>query len=281
MGCGIVSYDIEKDGKTVAVITFVKAMYRLGETLLGAIEFNDPQMEGRVLKVCPGLYWIAFSSLIHVGAQYSVTLESTESLALHTPAPQTRKHAEHHAALAIGAQRAAFSLDIPSDGTPSFSLTATETSSLPNGTASSLNGRWAPNGHMPTHNGNGIIKSKTALEGGLQWRVRVALVVCMSSRARHVVRDGLGNEWGEAWRAGELAPVGPASSKSAVASGGGGWGSFFVGWTGEDESIEGEEKQDEEEKWVKLNLETLECELPITVFPGSTAYQPNGFDTWA
>ncbi|KAF8603191.1 Rgp1-domain-containing protein [Ceratobasidium sp. AG-I] len=256
-----VSYDIAKDGKTVAVITFVKAMYRLGETLLGAIEFNNPDMEGRVLK-------------------YSVTLESTESLALHTPAPQTRKHAEHHAALTPAIQRAAFSLDIPSDGTPSFSLTATETNSLPNGSAGS--GRWAPpNGHAPMLNGNGVVKSKTALEGGLQWRVRVALVVCMASRTRHVVRDGLGNEWGEAWRAGELAPAGPASSKSAIASGGEGWGSFFGRWAGEDESIEEDVKETEEEKWVKLKLETLECELPITVFPGSTAYQPNGFDTWA
>lgn len=187
-----VSYDIAKDGRTVAVITFVKATYRLGETLLGAIEFNNPEMEGRVLK-------------------YSATLESTESLALHTPAPQTRKHAEHHAALALGAQRAAFSLDIPSDGTPSFSLMATEMSSLTNSSAGSLNGRSAPpNGYAV----NGVTKSKTALEGGLQWRVRVALVVCMSARTRHVVRDGLGNEWGEAWRAGELAPVGPVSSSS-------------------------------------------------------------------
>lgn len=155
---------------------------------------------------------------------------------------------------------------------------ATEMSSLTNSSAGSLNGRSAPpNGYAV----NGVTKSKTALEGGLQWRVRVALVVCMSARTRHVVRDGLGNEWGEAWRAGELAPVGPVSSSSAVASGGGGWSAFFGGWTGEEEPTEGGVKEDEEDKWVKLKLETLECELPITVFPGSTAYQPNGFDTWA
>jgi hypothetical protein len=47
----IVSYDIAKDGKTVAIITFVKASYRLGETVLGAIEFNNPSMDGQVLKV--------------------------------------------------------------------------------------------------------------------------------------------------------------------------------------------------------------------------------------
>ncbi|CAE6472273.1 unnamed protein product, partial [Rhizoctonia solani] len=154
-----VSYDIAKDGKTVAVITFVKASYRLGETILGAIEFNTPNMEGQVLK-------------------YSATLESTESFALHTPAPQTRKHAEHHVAYASGAQRAAFSLDIPSDGTPTFVLRAGETA------------------------GRGV-------EGGLQWRVRMALVVCMvpSARARYLELDGPANDWGQAWRAcGDAAP---------------------------------------------------------------------------
>ncbi|CAE6432200.1 unnamed protein product [Rhizoctonia solani] len=224
-----VSYDIAKDGKTVAVITFVKASYRLGETILGAIEFNTPNMEGQVLK-------------------YSATLESTESFALHTPAPQTRKHAEHHVAYASGAQRAAFSLDIPSDGTPTFVLRAGETA------------------------GRGV-------EGGLQWRVRMALVVCMvpSARARYLELDGPANDWGQAWRAcGDAAPVGPADPKAPPASGEG-WGAFFRGWTGDEEPA----SQEPAEDWTRLKPETLECELPIAVFPGSTAYQPSGFDTWA
>ncbi|KAG8745444.1 hypothetical protein FRC10_007987 [Ceratobasidium sp. 414] len=248
-----VSFDIAKDGQTVAVVTFVKAAYRLGETVLGAIEFNDTSLEGRVLK-------------------YSATLESTESLALHTPAPQTRKHAEHHAALALGTQRAAFSLDIPSDGAPSFALVLKP---------SELTGKGLPNGHGALQNGLAArgIKSIGTVEGGLRWRIRMALVVCMSSRARHVVRDGPGNEWGDAWRATrELAPLGPVSDLNASAAGGESWGAFFGRWTGE-EGAEG--APEGEEKWTKLKLETLECELPITVFPGSTAYQPSGFDTWA
>ncbi|CAE6532862.1 unnamed protein product [Rhizoctonia solani] len=186
-------------------------------------------MEGQVLK-------------------YSATLESTESFALHTPAPQTRKHAEHHVAYASGVQRAAFSLDIPSDGTPTFVLRAGETA------------------------GRGV-------EGGLQWRVRMALVVCMvpSARARYLELDGPANDWGQAWRAcGDSAPMGPADPKAPPASGEG-WGAFFRGWTGDEEPA----SQEPAEDWTRLKPETLECELPIAVFPGSTAYQPSGFDTWA
>ncbi|KAJ1310699.1 hypothetical protein OPQ81_009224 [Rhizoctonia solani] len=197
-----VSYDIAKDGKTVAVITFVKASYRLGETILGAIEFNTPNMDGQVLK-------------------YSATLESIESFALHTPAPQTRKHAEHHVAYASGAQRAAFSLDIPSDGTPTFVLRAGEAA------------------------GRGV-------EGGLQWRVRMALVVCMTpaAQARYLEPDGPGNDWGEAWRAsGDVAPMGPADPKAPPTTGEG-WGAFFRGWTGDEEPA----NQEAEVGWVVLRI---------------------------
>ncbi|QRW19768.1 Rgp1 domain protein [Rhizoctonia solani] len=209
-----VSYDIAKDGKTVAIITFVKASYRLGETILGAIEFNNPNMDGQVLK-------------------YSATLESTESFPLHTPAPQTRKHAEHHVAYASGAQRAAFSLDIPSDGTPTFVLRTGESA------------------------GRGTI------EGGLQWRVRMALVVCMApaGRVRYLEPDGPGNDWGEAWKAsGDPAPLGPVDPKVPPATTEG-WGSFFRGWTGDEEPA----NQESDEGWTRLRPETIESNPDPTV----------------
>ena len=46
-----VSYDVNKDGVRVAVLTLTKSAYRLGETVLGVIEVNDRTGLGRVLKV--------------------------------------------------------------------------------------------------------------------------------------------------------------------------------------------------------------------------------------
>lgn len=47
-----VSYDIAKDGEKVAVLTFIKPAYRLGESVLGVVEFNDPKSRSKVVKVC-------------------------------------------------------------------------------------------------------------------------------------------------------------------------------------------------------------------------------------
>lgn len=47
----IVSYDVNKDGVKVAVLTFAKSAYRLGETVLGVVEFNDRKGRARVLQV--------------------------------------------------------------------------------------------------------------------------------------------------------------------------------------------------------------------------------------
>lgn len=46
-----VSFDVTKDEHRVAVLTFVKSSYRLGETVLGVMEFNDPSSKAKVLKV--------------------------------------------------------------------------------------------------------------------------------------------------------------------------------------------------------------------------------------
>lgn len=45
------SYDIEKEGEVVAVLTLVKSAYRLGETVSGVVTFNQPSCTRRVLKV--------------------------------------------------------------------------------------------------------------------------------------------------------------------------------------------------------------------------------------
>ena len=46
-----VSYDVNKDGVKVAVLTLTKSAYRLGETVLGVVEVNERTGLGRVLKV--------------------------------------------------------------------------------------------------------------------------------------------------------------------------------------------------------------------------------------
>lgn len=45
------SYNITKDGVMVAELTFVKSAFRVGETVMGLVEFNLPQSRARVLKV--------------------------------------------------------------------------------------------------------------------------------------------------------------------------------------------------------------------------------------
>ena len=43
---------MNKDGVKVAVLTFVKSAYRLGETVLGVVELNERTSRARVLQVC-------------------------------------------------------------------------------------------------------------------------------------------------------------------------------------------------------------------------------------
>jgi len=47
-----VSYDVNKDGVKVAILTFTKSAYRLGERVFGVVELNERTSLARVLKVC-------------------------------------------------------------------------------------------------------------------------------------------------------------------------------------------------------------------------------------
>ncbi|KAA1097512.1 hypothetical protein PGT21_009579 [Puccinia graminis f. sp. tritici] len=73
-----VSFDIIKDGRLVAQLTVVKAVYRLGETIEGSISMNGSMNEregGRVVR-------------------YGVSLESIETLKPHPSSPSTPH--DHH-----------------------------------------------------------------------------------------------------------------------------------------------------------------------------------------
>lgn len=55
----LVSYDVNKDGVKVAVLTFIKSAYRLGESVLGIVELNEHGSRARVLKVrCHGSLYL-------------------------------------------------------------------------------------------------------------------------------------------------------------------------------------------------------------------------------
>ncbi|KAH9177078.1 Rgp1-domain-containing protein [Lactarius sanguifluus] len=262
-----VSYDVNKDGVKVAVLTFVKSAWRLGETVLGVVELNDRGGRARILKAS-----------IH---RLSAMLEAHESLPSEIAASpdarhasyMRRVHAEHHASFIPQTQRTTFALDIPPDAAPAFRLSL---------------------GGGPS-------------EGGLAWKVRLCLLVAISApgaQVRGMVRDGPRGQWGSTWvptdslaprerppKVAEPAKVKPAQASSPQVRS---WASFLAstflsvsegGFHDGDEALTDEEDGEGlaegevdigagEEGWRELVVETVECEVPVTVWPGNTVFRP-------
>ncbi|KAH7923767.1 Rgp1-domain-containing protein [Leucogyrophana mollusca] len=251
-----VSYDVNKDGVKVAVLTFTKSAYRLGETVLGVVELNDRSSRSRVLSL-------------------SAMLEAQESLpSLLSSAGNVRHmrrvHAEHYSSFVSSSLRTTFSLDIPSDASPAFQVQIGESNT-----------------------------KSPSTPGGLVWRVRLCLLVAVAAessqagsdgvRLKQLVRDGPKGDWGTSWKASTgIAPLErpqlAANGKSQEPST---WAHFFVssflGGAGEkeyhdgDEDVDGEElwqdPGDGEDEWKEVKVETVECEVPINVWPGNTAFK--------
>lgn len=256
------SYDVTKDGVKVAVLTFTKSAYRLGETVLGVVELNDRSSRARVLKL-------------------SALLEAHESLPSSISSPvnarQTRRvHAEHHSSFIPSTLRTTFSLDIPPDASPAFQV--------------SIDG--AP--------------GTQSSPGGLEWKVRLCLLVAVASstsrggpdgvRLRQLVRDRSPGDWGASWKgtasiapmerpdlranAGVQSPTTPSTAAT--------WLSYFTApllgpsaeyHDGDDEGPGSDSDGDEgaglgdEVEWREVNAEMVECEVPIRVWPGNTAFK--------
>jgi RAB6A-GEF complex partner protein 2 len=192
-----------------------------------------------------------------------------------------RIHAEHHSSFASATLRTAFALDIPSDGSPAFQV------DLP--------------AFAPPSSSSAVSSPEM---GGLEWRVRLCLLVSVTRRRatnsssngvggdddddqglKYLVRDGPRGEWGTSFRAANtLAP----SAKSGYASSGvptqsRSWISFFSGAIAtlqngddddEDDGVGGDDDVGGgEDGWKPLDVETVECEVPIKVWPGNTAYR--------
>ncbi|KAG8905565.1 hypothetical protein FRB99_008670 [Tulasnella sp. 403] len=249
-----VSYDINKDGVKVAVLTFVKTAFRLGESVMGVVELNAPESRARVLKFSAVLeaHEIIPPRLVQ-STTGTPTLQFTKSRSLR------RVHAEHHSSAVSDCSRITFTLDIPSDASPGFRITVDDGSDA------------------------------GGLAGGLEWKVRICFYVAFGSprtsdgsgpsRMRHLIRDGAGGEWGTSWKATpSLAPLtrtrtsGVATSRppSSPVTAPSGW-SFFS------RSVDHATEKDIE-GWHECPTETIECEVGITVWPGNTLYRPATLD---
>lgn len=261
------SYDVNKDGVKVAVLTFTKSAYRLGETVLGVVELNERSSRARVLKL---------SALLEAHESLPSSISSVAS-----PRQMRRVHAEHHSSFVPSALRTTFSLDIPPDASPAFQVDV-------GGDAANAPSR------------------STTRPGGLEWKVRLCLLVAVASptsregpdglRLRHLVHDGPPGEWGASWKAASsIAPMerpdhraaAGAEEKSPITPGtAASWISYFTapllgpstGYHDGDEVSEeetGGEKveADTEAEWQEVKAEMVECEVPIKVWPGNTAFK--------
>ena len=198
-----------------------------------------------------------------------------------------RMHAEHHASFMPQTLRTTFALDIPSDATPSFRLSL---------------------------GGGGGKPSSSEGEGGLAWKVRLCLLVAVAApgaQVRGMVREGPRGHWGSTWiptdslaprerlapikpPAAENHPLSPTTSPSHTRS----WASLFAstflglsegggGAHDSDEVLTDDDDDDDdaeggggddlgagEEEWREIAVETVECEVPVMVWPGNTAFRP-------
>ncbi|KAF8638674.1 hypothetical protein AX17_002019 [Amanita inopinata Kibby_2008] len=277
-----VSYDVNKDGLNVAVLTFTKSAYRLGETVLGVVEFNERRGRARVLQM---------SAMLEAHEKLPSNISSSPPDSVY----MKRIHAEQHQSFVMSILRSTFSLDIPSDASPAFQIGVGEDDD------SVLGG----------------LEWKVRLCLLVAVAADESSVGTEGVRMKGMVRDGPRGVWGSAWYASEnVAPMEKGDEKSertewqALGSneeggGVGGWVSYLasrlLGPSTPEEAyhdgdelfgdVEDEEEYDGikadpaggvgrgvnygggEEGWTEIGIEMVECEVPIRVWPGNTAFK--------
>ncbi|KAJ3982973.1 Rgp1-domain-containing protein [Lentinula detonsa] len=286
-----VSYDVNKDGVKVAVLTFIKSAFRLGETIHGVVELNERQSRARVVQLSAHLE--THESLPYPISTTPNTTAATRQL--------KRVHVEYHSSFVLSTLRTTFALDIPSDASPAFQIKV---------------------GDDNLHSINADTLPKPKLEGGLEWKVRLCLLVAVAKetsdsgtegvRFKSLVRDGPRGEWGSAWKAPISAA--PREKPTSTDSSSGqqqqqqgvvkSWTSFIAAsfldslddvddddrWAGNEGhhvSYDGIKPNRAggvgvgvnfgggmEARWQEVKLETVECEVPVRVWPGNTAFKP-------
>ncbi|KAF8330350.1 Rgp1-domain-containing protein [Cantharellus anzutake] len=282
-----VSYDIAKDGEDVAVLTFVKSAYRVGETILGILDINLAPGHARVLKLSAAL-------------EAQETLPSPIQTHAFSRNSHRRTHSEYALSFAMNTHRASFSLDIPADATPAFGFIA------------------PPSPHQEA----GDVDAPPT-KGGVEWKIRLCFLVAVLPSKTYDTGRNLGrlrkaakrpksemtsstgttvqesdcedptrfripmhsllpdepsSEWATSWSIGEsLAPLRFVEDELENARVGG-WMSMIMG-TGSDGGnsvVEPDGIAEAETKgiWKETKLDVLECEVPVMVWPGATAFQP-------
>jgi hypothetical protein len=199
-------------------------------------------------------------------------------------------------------RRVSFSLDIPADGSPAFGITSSHNRPGIGGAGSEGTPRRAPlpGGLTWLVRMNFLVAVSSSTSDSLADAERRR-----GQGLRNLVQDGTVGAWGVAHRAGEmLAPLARAQSSTTapeVARGsrnpserivpgsapsveaGRTWASILLSsapptssrdsFSGDDD-VEGLEAENSEDIWEPLEVHTVECEVPIAVWPGATAFRP-------
>ncbi|KAL1405293.1 Golgi membrane exchange factor (Ric1p-Rgp1p) subunit [Vanrija albida] len=235
------SYDIRQEGEVVAVLTLIKTTYRLGETVLGVVTFNN-ESNRRVLKCSAFLetHEVVPESLLPPSASHAGKARSPEL---------RRMHADSQSGYALHTSRISFTLDIPSDATPAFGVAA--------------GGEGRP--------------------GGVEWRVRLAFLVSSPPSPKgngHARRSSVGGrKSADARRSSspekrksedKRRPATSSISLLPVATGDGD-NQPFVASAGL-APLFAPGGTTNPELWAETRAETVECEVPVQVLAGSTAF---------
>ncbi|KIY44985.1 Rgp1-domain-containing protein [Fistulina hepatica ATCC 64428] len=274
------SFDVNKDNVNVAVLTLAKSAYRLGETVIGVVEINQRLSRSRVL-------------------QLSAFLETQEILpSVIRPASNLRAmrkvHAEHFSSFVGSTLRTTFALDIPSDATPGFEVAVSSPGNVTPSSASSALG-------SPS-----VAKPSVTKPGGLEWKVRLCLAVAIAEQNSHsgtegvrfkaMERDEPRGEWGSSWRATQdIAPMEKTRPPTLHTSRQQPPTNGHAGSTADDDDCDeydgikpnraggvgrgvdyggGEEMhRPGHYGWRPLQVETVECEVPVKVWPGNTVFK--------
>ncbi|TFK28374.1 Rgp1-domain-containing protein [Coprinopsis marcescibilis] len=181
-----VSYDVTKDGVKVAVLTFSKSAYRLGETVLGVVEINERKGRSRVVQM---------SARLETHENLPTSIAPSSSANANTKQYLKRTYAEHFSRVLSSTTRTSFSLDIPSDASPEFKVAVV-----------GKGGALRPGQSVADDDEENEVPT-----GGIQWKVRLTLLVAVASpysdigtegvRFKGLVMDGERGEWESSWKA--------------------------------------------------------------------------------